>query len=332
MIPRRTLGRQGLEVSALGLGCMGMSFAYGTPATEADAMRVLDRALELGIDFWDTAQLYGPGFANEILLGKAMKGRRDKVVLATKFAYAFDDMGNRTRPDSSPKNVRKTVEESLLRLQTDHIDLLYQHRLDPNTPIEDTMGEVKRLHEEGKVLYAGLSEVGPKILRRASAVFPISALQSEYSLFETSVEERILPACRELGIGFVAYSPLGRGFLSGTLRSRADLESGDWRLAVPRFSEENFPLNLKLVDGVTELAARRGSTPGQVALAWLLAQGPDIVPIPGTKRISFLEENARAAEMPLSSSELAELAGLLAAIPVLGTRYPEAMMTMLALD
>lgn len=303
----------------MGLGCMGMSYAYG-PADEAESLRVLDRALELGVNFWDTAELYGP-FTNEELLGKALaRRRREDVVVATKFAFRFDG-GRMVGLDSRPETVRAAVEGSLRRLRTDHVDLLYQHRLDPKTPIEDTMGAVAALVREGKVRYAGLSEVGPGTIRRAQAVHPISAVQSEYSLWERGVEAKVLPTLRELGIGFVPYSPLGRGFLTGAFASADALPEGDWRRTNPRFQGENFAHNRALVDAVTRIATTHRTTPAQVALAWVLRQGEDIVPIPGTKRVRYLEENVGAASLQLPDHAWAELDRVLSSFAPKGDRY-----------
>jgi aryl-alcohol dehydrogenase-like predicted oxidoreductase len=322
---KRKLGAQGLEVSALGLGCMGMSWAYG-PTDDAESVRVLHRALDLGIQFWDTAEVYGP-FRNEELLGRALRGKpRQNVVIATKFAFKFNENGQPDGLDSSPVNIRKSIEGSLRRLGTDYIDLYYQHRLDPNTPIEDTVGTVADLIRAGKVRYIGLSEVGPATLRRAHAVHPISALQSEYSLWERGVEGRILPAVRELGIGFVAYSPIGRGMLGGAIHSQAELTDADFRRNHPRFAGENFAHNLRLVDAIRDIASANHATPAQVALAWILKQGDDIVPIPGTKRIRYLEENAKAADLNLSPSAWSALDIVLESFQTAGARYPEAMM------
>ncbi len=321
----RKLGRQGLEVSAIGLGCMGMSFAYGS-SNDDESIRVLHRSLDLGINFWDTAEMYGP-FKNEELIGRALKGRaRDRVVIATKFAWRFGEKGELLGLDSSPAHVKKTIDGSLARLKTDYVDLYYQHRLDPNTPIEDTVGAMAELVRAGKVRYIGLSEVGPGTIRRAHAVHPISAVQSEYSLWERGVEEEVLPTLRILGIGFVAYSPLGRGFLTGRIESVDDLEESDWRRRNPRFQEENLQHNLALVDIVKEVAAAAGATPAQVALAWLLRKGPDIVPIPGTRHVTYLEENARAADLKLPDSAWNKLDQALASFHVAGLRYPEAAM------
>jgi aryl-alcohol dehydrogenase-like predicted oxidoreductase len=321
---RRTLGRQGLAVSAQGLGCMGMSDFYG-PIDDAEAVRTLHRALELGVTFLDTADMYGP-FTNEELLGRALAGRRDQVVLATKF-------GNRRAPDGAflgvcgtPAYVREACEASLRRLRVEVIDLYYQHRVDPAVPIEETVGAMAELVRAGKVRWLGLSEAGVATIRRAHAVHPVSALQTEYSLWTRDPEPGILPAVRELGIGFVAYSPLGRGFLTGRYRRPDDLAPTDWRRQNPRFQGENFERNLALVARVREVAAARGVTPAQLALAWVMAQGEDIVPIPGTKRRDTLEENAAAASLVLTPAELARLDEVAPPGAAAGTRYPEAGM------
>lgn len=322
---KRKLGRQGLEVSSLGLGCMGMSWAYGH-ANDAESIRVLHRALELGINFWDTAEMYGP-FKNEELIGRVLKDiSRPKVIIATKFAWKFGPKGEQIGLDSSPAHIKETIEGSLRRLGTDYIDLYYQHRLDPNTAIEDTVGALSRLVRHGKVRYIGLSEVGPGTIRRAHNVHPLSAIQSEYSLWERGVEEKVLPTLRELGIGFVAYSPMGRGFLSGKIKSVNDLEESDWRRNNPRFQGENFEHNFKLVEIIKEIASKNRATPSQVALAWLLKQGSDIVPIPGTKHVKYLEENARAADLTLPGSAWAALEKMLSSFKTAGLRYPEAVM------
>jgi aryl-alcohol dehydrogenase-like predicted oxidoreductase len=315
-----TLGRNGIKVSRLGLGCMGMSAFYtGAGADDAGSIQTIQRAIDLGVTLIDTAEVYGP-YTNEELVGRALEGRRDRVVLATKFGLISHDHGTERRFDSSPKNIRVALEGSLKRLGTDHIDLYYQHRVDPSTPIEETMGVLKELVEEGKIRHIGLSEAGPATIRRAHAVHPITALQSEYSLWSRDPEREILPLVRELGIGFVAYSPLGRGFLTGEIRSRDDLDATDFRRNTPRFSQENFERNLLMVKEVKAVAAEAGITPAQVALAWLLAQGEDIVPIPGTKRISRLEENVAAVDVVLGSDQLARLDKL---TPAVGDRYAD---------
>ena len=321
----RTLGRAGLEVSALGLGCMGMSDFYGQP-DDSESTRTLHRALELGVTFFDTADMYGP-FKNEELLGQAFRGRRQQVVLATKFGIERDlNDPARRGINGRPEYVRSACEASLRRLGTDHIDLYYQHRVDPNTPIEDTVGAMSRLVEEGKVRFLGLSEAAPATLRRAVAVHPIAALQSEYSLWSRDPEDEILPTCRELGVGFVPYSPLGRGFLTGQITAFDDLAPDDYRRHTPRFQGENFQKNLDLVARINGLARQKRCTPGQLALAWVLAQGEDIVPIPGTKRVSYLEENLGALEVNLSAAELRELDEIAPKGAAAGQRYPAAMM------
>ncbi|MFT4048426.1 MAG: aldo/keto reductase [Solirubrobacterales bacterium] len=302
-IDKRTLGGGGLEVAEIGLGCMGMSAFYGS-TDEAQSLATLDRAIELGVTFLDTAEMYGPCL-NEELLGKALAGRREKVKLATKFGLVFRD-GQRG-VDGSPENVRRSIEGSLARLATDHVDLYYQHRIDPGVPIEETVGALAELVDEGKILGIGLSEAGPETIRRAHAVHPITAVQTEYSLWSRDPEIEILPTLRELGIGFVAYSPLGRGFLAGRFKSRDEIEDGDFRSINPRFNDENFDQNLKLVAKIEELAAEKDATASQLALAWVLAQGEDIVPIPGTKRVEYLEQNAAAADLVLTSNDLARI-------------------------
>ncbi|GFO59527.1 aldo/keto reductase [Geomonas silvestris] len=319
---KRKLGRQGLEVSALGLGCMGMSFAYGRSDDEC-SVRVLRRALELGINFWDSAELYGP-FANEELLGRLLKEvPRGRVTIASKFAWRFGPRGEQLVLDSSPAQVRRALEGSLKRLGTDYIDLYYQHRLDPATPIEETVGALSELVAQGKIRYIGLCEVGPGTVRRAHAVHPLTAVQSEYSLWEREVKRKLFPTLRELGIGFVAYSPMGRGVLSGKIRSADDLDDTDWRRRNPRFQPENLSHNLSFVETVSELAAAHDVTPGQLALAWVLRQGSDVVPIPGTRHLRHLEENAQAALLRLSEPVWAALDAALATFQVAGERYPK---------
>jgi aryl-alcohol dehydrogenase-like predicted oxidoreductase len=326
-IPKRKLG-QGLEVSALGLGCMGMSWAYG-PANDEESLTVLQRAFDIGVNFWDTAEIYGP-FKNEELLGRALKRvPRDQVVIATKFAWEFSEKGERTRLNSSAKHIKSVVEGSLKRLGTDYIDLYYQHRVDPNTPIEETVGAVADLIKAGKVRHIGLSEAGAATIRRAHAVHPITAVQSEYSLWERGVEDAVLPTVQELGIGFVPYSPIGRGFLTGTIQKIEDLPADDWRRTNPRFAGENFKHNLELVEAVKQLAASVGATPTQIALAWLLKQGESIVPIPGTKRIKYLEENAQAALIQLTDAQWAPLEEKLRNFRTHGERYTSDMMKLL---
>ena len=315
---QRTL--RDLTVAAIGLGCMGMSEFYGN-GDDAESVNVIHRALDLGCTFLDTADMYGP-FTNERLVGRAIKGRRDEVVLATKFGNERREDGSWVGVNGSPDYVRAACDGSLQRLGVDHIDLYYQHRVDTRVPIEDTVGAMAELVAAGKVRHLGLSEAAADTIRRADAVHPITALQTEYSLFTRDVEEEILPTVRELGIGFVAYSPLGRGLLTGAIRSHADLPEGDTRAhRFPRFGEEHFDRNLALVDSVTELADRMGATPGQVAIAWTLAQGPDIVPIPGTKRRTYLEENAAAADLTLDADDLAWLQANIG--PASGDRYAD---------
>jgi aryl-alcohol dehydrogenase-like predicted oxidoreductase len=323
MLPTRTLGTQGLEASALGLGCMGMSQSYGTP-DDQESIATLHRALELGVTFLDTAEAYGP-FTNEELLGRALEGRRDRVVLATKFGFRFQ--GNQlTGTDSRPEHIREVAEASLRRLRTDRIDLLYQHRVDPGVPIEDVVGAMARLVEEGKVRFLGLSEAGEATIRRAHAVHPISALQSEYSLWERNLEGDVLPVLRELGIGLVPFSPLGRGFLTGTARRAEEYPEGDYRRGDPRFQGENFDANMRAASVVRDVAVRHEATPSQVALAWLLHKGDDIVPIPGTKRRRYLEENVAAASLTLDRADIETLDRALPPESVAGPRYNERMM------
>jgi aryl-alcohol dehydrogenase-like predicted oxidoreductase len=314
------LGTNGPTVSAIGLGCMGMSEFYGA-ADEGEAIATIHRALELGVTLLDTADAYGP-HTNERLVGKAIAGRRDEVVLATKFGLVRDPENSRARGlNGTPDYVRSSCEGSLERLGVDHIDLYYLHRVDPATPIEETVGAMAGLVQDGKVRHIGLSEAGPETLRRASAVHPIAALQTEYSLWSRDPEDEILPTARELGIGFVAYSPLGRGFLSGQIQSPEDLGPDDFRRFSPRFQGENFQRNLELVGAVQEIAADKGCTPSQLALAWVLAQGDDIVPIPGTKRRAYLEENMAALDVELTPGDLERIE---AAVPrAVGDRYDE---------
>ena len=323
----RELGESGLTVSALGLGCMGMSDFYGAH-DESESLDTLARAIELGVNFWDTSDMYGP-HTNEMLVGRALAGVRDQVVVATKFGILRNGKGEFIGINGRPEYVREACDASLQRLGVEYIDLFYQHRVDPQTPIEDTVGAMARLVEAGKVRHLGLSEASAETLRRASSVHPIAALQTEYSLWSRDLEAEILPACRELGIGLVAYSPLGRGFLSGKIRSIEDLEEGDWRRHNPRFQGDNFAHNLKLVDKVHSVAAQKGCTPAQLALAWLLARGDDVVPIPGTRSRQRLAENAAAAEIRLSDEELAEIDAAMPPSAVAGTRYPEAAMATL---
>src|SRR3954454_468585 len=317
---KRRLG-QGLEVSAIGLGCMGMSEFYGA-RDEEEALATLTRALDVDVTFLDTADMYGP-FTNEKLVGRALQGRRDAVVIATKFGNARGEQGERLGIRGDADYVRQACDASLERLGVDHIDLYYQHRVDKAVPIEETVGAMKELVEAGKVRYLGLSEASPETIRRAHAIHPITALQTEYSLWSRDPEAEILPTVRELGVGFVAYSPLGRGFLSGRFRSPSDFPDDDFRRHHPRFQGENFERNMQLVERVEELASEKGVSAGQLALAWVLHRGDDIVPIPGTKRISYLEENAAAADVTLSDEELRQLDEIAPAGIAAGERYAD---------
>jgi aryl-alcohol dehydrogenase-like predicted oxidoreductase len=313
----------GLDVSRIGLGTMAMSGYYLDPtSTETESIATIHRALDLGVTFLDTAEIYGP-FENEALVARAVKGRRDDVVIATKFGLVSHAGGGPGQLDSSPANIRTAVEGSLARLDTDHIDLYYQHRVDPNTPIEETVGALSELVAEGKILHLGLSEAGPDTIRRAHAVHPIAALQTEYSLWSRDPEEALLPLLRELGIGFVPYSPLGHGFLTGDLRSPDQLADDDWRKTNPRFTPGNFEANLAIVDEVAAVAAELDATTAQVALAWILAQGDDIAPIPGTKRVSRVEEDTAADQLELSTEQLERLSAL---TPAVGERHDEGNM------
>ncbi len=314
----RKLGRNGPEVSAVGLGCMGMSAFYGG-ADEAQSIAVIHRALDLGVTLFDTAEMYGP-HTNEVLVGKALKDRRDEAFIATKFGINRQPDGSAIT-DGSPANVRRAVEGSLSRLGVDHIDLYYQHRIDPNKPIEETVGAMAELVKEGKVRFLGLSEAAPETIRRAHAVHPITALQTEYSLWSRDPEEGLLDVVRELGIGFVPYSPLGRGFLSGEIKSIDDLAPDDFRRTNPRFAGDNFQKNLDLVDAVGAIAADKGVTAAQLALAWVLAQGEDLVPIPGTRRITTLEQNAAAADIVLTPDDLARIEAVFPRGAAAGERY-----------
>jgi aryl-alcohol dehydrogenase-like predicted oxidoreductase len=323
---KRKLGKSSLEVSALGLGCMGMSFSYGPPKDKQEMTALLRTAVERGITFFDTAEVYGP-FLNEELVGKAIRGRRNQVVVATKFGIVRDPNNPNARGiNGKPDYVRQSCEASLRRLGIDVIDLYYQHRVDPATPIEETVGAMAQLVKEGKVRHLGLSEAGPHTLRRAVKVHPIAALQSEYSLWSRDPEEEVLPACRELGIGFVAYSPLGRGFLAGQIKHFEDFAADDYRRLSPRFQGPNFTKNLDLVRRVEEIASEKGYTPAQLALAWVLAQGDDVVPIPGTKRRKYLEENVAALDVKLTREDLQRIDEILPAGAAVGLRYPEEMM------
>jgi len=308
----------GVDVSRIGLGAMSMSGYYNVgEGSDAESIRAIHRALDLGVTHLDTAEIYGP-FTNEELVGRAIKDRRDKVVLATKFGLVSHSGGGPGNLDSSPANIRAAVEGSLKRLGTDHIDLYYQHRVDPKTPIEEVAGAIKQLIQQGRVKHFGLSEAGPATIRRAHAVHPVAALQTEYSLWTRDPEAELLPLLRELGIGFVPYSPLGHGFLTGQIRSPDDLADGDWRKTNPRFAGENFKRNLRIVDEVQAIAAEAGATPAQIALAWLLAQGDDIAPIPGTKRVARVEENTAADRVELSAKQIERLNNL---TPATGDRH-----------
>jgi len=328
----RTLGN-GLKVSAIGVGCMPMikggNITYGEEADPDEAIKTIHRAIDLGITFFDTAQIYGP-FSNEELVGEAIKGKRDGLVIASKFGFKFDG-GNIVGVDGSGANAKSAVEGTLKRLGIDCLDLYYQHRVDPAVPIEETVGAMADLITEGKIKHIGLSEAGPETLRRAAAVAPISALQSEYSLWERDIEDDILPTCRELGIGFVPYSPLGRGFLTGSIRSLDDLPENDWRRQDPRYQGENFAINLKLVDIVGEVAAKHAASNAQIALAWLMAQGDDIVPIPGFKRRVTMEDSAKAADIQLYAEDLAKLEAAAPRGGTAGPRYSERGMKMVRL-
>ena len=329
MLTTRTLGTQGLTVSAIGLGLMGMSQAYGTPEQrdERESIATIHRAIELGCTFLDTAEAYGP-YENEKLLGRALSqlpGARDRVVIATKFGFTFGESGVNGL-DSRPAHIRDVVEASLRRLQTDHIDLLYQHRVDRSVPIEDVVGTMSDLVREGKVRFLGLSEAGEQTIRRAHAVHPISALQSEYSLWERNLEPRIIPLLRELGIGLVPFAPLGRGFLTGDVRRAEEYPEGDYRRRDPRYQGANFDANARAASAVRELASRKGATAAQIALAWVLQKGDDFVPIPGTKRRTYLEENVAAADVRLTSDEIGALESALAPERISGPRYGENQM------
>ncbi|AYG84949.1 General stress protein 69 [Streptomyces hundungensis] len=324
--PTRHTKLRELEVSRIGLGTMGMSFGYtGSGSDDAASVRALHHALDLGVTFIDTAEIYGP-YTNERLVGRAIRGRRHQVVLATKFGLVSHAGGGPGCLDSSPANVRTAVEGSLRRLGVDHIDLCYQHRVDPGTPIEETVGALADLVTEGKIGHLGLSEAGPATIRRAHAVHPITAVQSEYSLWTRDPEEAVLPVLRELGIGFVAYSPLGHGFLTGTVRSAGHFDAGDLRVDNPRFTAENLPRNLRIADEIEAVATEAAATPAQVALAWLLAQGDDIVPIPGSRRAARIEENTAAAEIRLNPGQLARLDAL---PPAAGDHHTEEQMLMM---
>ena len=324
----RPLGSSGINVSALGLGCMGMTWAYG-PTDEAECFQVLRRYVELGGNFFDTAEVYGP-HTNEELLGQFLREvPRESIVVATKFGFKFVNGARTNNVDSSPENVRRACDGSLSRLGIDYIDLYYQHRVDPNVPIEDTVGALKELVAAGKIRAIGLSEAHPETIRRAAKVHPVAALQSEYSLWTRDVETNgVLATCRELGVGFVPYSPLGRGFLTGAIQKPSDLDPSDWRLSNPRFAEAVFENNLKLAEAVKALAAKKNCTPAQFALAWVLAQGNDMIPIPGTKRLKYLEDNMGALAVELTAEDLKETDARFGQIKVAGERYAPEMMTM----
>ena len=319
----RRLGPNGPEVSAIGLGCMGMASFYGAPSDEGQATAVIHRALELGITFFDTAEMYGP-HTNEIQVGKALADRRDTAFVATKFGIGYNADRTALKVDGSPANVRRAIEGSLTRLGMDHVDLYYLHRVDADTPIEETVGAMAELVTEGKVRFLGLSEAAPETIRRAHATHPITALQTEYSLWSREPEDGILATVRELGIGFVPYSPLGRGFLSGDIKSIEDLEQGDFRRTNPRFMGENFQKNLNLVEAIKGIAGDRGVTAAQLALAWVLAQGDEIVPIPGTRRIATLEQNAAAADITLTAEDVEAIEAVFPKDAASGHRYAEA--------
>jgi aryl-alcohol dehydrogenase-like predicted oxidoreductase len=318
MLKKRALGDQGLVVSELGFGCMGMSQAYGVPTSDAESIATIHRALELGVTFFDTAEIYGP-YINEELLGKALKGRRENAIVATKFGFNIEN-GKINGTNSHPKHILEVVDQCLKRLGLDHIDLLYQHRIDPKVPIEDVVGTMSQLVKKGKVRFLGLSEAGCENIRRAHKVHPISALQSEYSLWERGLEEHIIPLLRELHIGLVPFSPLGRGFLTGKVQRAEEYPNGDFRKQIPRFQGSNFDANMRIVSQVAEMAKFKKATPAQIALAWLLHKGDDIVPIPGTKKKAYLEENIAAAKIALSQSEMETLDQ---ALPPTGNRYNE---------
>jgi aryl-alcohol dehydrogenase-like predicted oxidoreductase len=319
---KRKLGKSNLEVSALGLGCMGMSYGYGPATDKQDAISLIRAAFERGITFFDTAEAYGP-FTNEELVGEAVAPFRDQVVIATKFGFTFGPGGKQTGTDSRPQHIKEVAEASLKRLKTDRIDLFYQHRVDPNVPIEDVARAVKELIQEGKVNHFGLSEAGMQTLRRAHAVHPVTALQNEYSLWWRKPEEEVLPTCEELGIGFVPFSPLGKGFLTGKIDVNTTFDKTDFRNIVPRFTAEARKANQALVDLIREIAQRKNATPAQIALAWLLAQKPWIVPIPGTTKLHRLEENIGAVNVQLTPEDLREIDSAASKITIEGARYPE---------
>jgi aryl-alcohol dehydrogenase-like predicted oxidoreductase len=321
---KRMLGKSNLEVSALGLGCMGLSYGYGPATDKQDAIKLIRAAFERGVTFFDTAEAYGP-FTNEEVVGEAVSPFRDQVVIATKFGFRFGEGGKQVGTDSRPEHVKQVADESLKRLKTDRIDLFYQHRVDPDVPIEEVAGAVRDLIQQGKVKHFGLSEAGMQTLRRAHAVQPVTALQNEYSLWWRRPEEEVLPTCEELGIGFVPFSPLGKGFLTGKITEETKFDAKDFRNIVPRFTEENRKANQAFVDFLKQFAERKHATPGQIALAWLLAQKPWIVPIPGTTKLHRLEENIGAAAIELTDDDLRDIDGAASRIPVQGERYPEAL-------
>ncbi len=324
MLKKRKLGREGLEVSEMGLGCMGMNWSYGTP-NDTESIATIHRAIEVGINFFDTAEMYGP-FTNELLLGKALKGvRREQLVIATKFGFKLVD-GKVQGVDSRPEHIRKVVHDSLKRLDTDYIDLLYQHRVDPKVPIEEAVGVMAQLIKEGKVRFLGLSEAGEENIRRAHQTHPISALQSEYSLWERNLEPKIIPLLRQLGIGLVPFSPLGRGFLTGAAKRAEEYPEGDYRRRDHRYQGKNYDANMKIVTLVQEIAQAKGAISAQIALAWLLHKGNDIIPIPGTKQRKYLEENIKACQLSLTKQEMAALDSSLPQGTASGPRYPEDMM------
>ncbi len=322
-LKKRKLGNQGLEVSSLGLGCMGMSQSYGVP-NDPESIKTLHRAIDLGVTFFDTAEVYGP-FTNEELLGQAFKGRRNKVIIATKFGFHIQD-GKMSGLNSKPAHIKQAVEGSLKRLQTDHIDLLYQHRIDPSVPIEEVMGAMADLVREGKVKYLGLSEAGEENIRKAHAVHPISALQSEYSLWERNLEEKIIPLIHQLGIGLVPFSPLGRGFLTGNVKRAEEYPENDYRRGDPRYQGKNYDANMNAVSIVHNIAKEKNATPGQIALAWILHKGNDFVPIPGTKHQKYLEENINALNISLSPADIKKLDDALPPSKIAGPRYSEPQM------
>lgn len=326
-VQKRKLGRCGLEVSALGFGCMGLSFGFGPPVEKLEGIKVIRTAVDLGVTFFDTAEVYG-AFTNEELVGEALAPVRDRVVIATKFGFKIEN-GKQVGLDSRPEHVRQVADASLKRLKTDHIDLLYQHRVDPNVPIEDVAGAIKELIHAGKVKHFGLSEAGVQVIRRAHAIQPVTALQSEYSLWWREPEAQIMPTLEELGIGFVPFSPLGKGFLTGKIDEKTSFATGDFRAVVPRFSSENRKANQAFVDLLFRIAERKNATPAQIALAWLLAQKPWIVPIPGTTKVHRLQENVGAATVELTSGDLQEIEDAAASLTAHGERYPEAAQRMI---